>query len=44
VDVKAEIEKTLSNAKLMERLDAIRGEIKINAADAEWLNQIPGRN
>jgi parvulin-like peptidyl-prolyl isomerase len=44
VDVKAEIEKTLTNAKLMERLDAIRGEIKINAADAEWLNQVPGRN
>jgi parvulin-like peptidyl-prolyl isomerase len=43
-DVSAEIEKTLRDAKLMERLDAIRGEIKINAADAEWLNQIPGRN
>jgi parvulin-like peptidyl-prolyl isomerase len=43
-DVKADIDKTLSDAKLLERLDAIRDEIKINAADAEWLNQIPGRN
>jgi parvulin-like peptidyl-prolyl isomerase len=43
-DVAAELEKALSNAKLMQRLDEIRGEIKINAADAEWLNKVPGRN
>jgi parvulin-like peptidyl-prolyl isomerase len=43
-DVKAEVEKALSNAKLMKRLDEIRAEIKINAADAEWLNKVPGKN
>lgn len=43
-DVDAEIEKALSNAKLLQRLDAIRAEIKINAADAEWLNKVPGKN
>ena len=42
-DVKAEIEKALSNAKLMKRLDAIRAEIKINATDAEWLGKVPGK-
>jgi len=42
-DVKAEIEKALSNAKLMQRLDAIRAEIKINPADAEWLSKVPGK-
>lgn len=42
-DVKAEIEKALSNAKLMKRLDEIRAEIKINAADAEWLSKVPGK-
>ena len=43
-DVEAEIEKAVSNAKLMQRLDEIRAEIKINAADAEWLNKVPGKN
>lgn len=43
-DVGAEIEKALSNAKLMKRLDEIRAEIKINAADAEWLSKVPGKN
>lgn len=43
-DVGAEIEKALSNAKLMQRLDAIRAEIQINSADAEWLNKVPGKN
>jgi hypothetical protein len=38
-----EIEKAVSNAKLMQRLDAIRAEIKINAADAEWLSKVPGK-
>ena len=43
-DVDAELEKALSNAKLMQRLDEIRAEIKINSADDEWLNRVPGRN
>ena len=43
-DVAAEIEKAVSNAKLMQRLDEIRAEIKINAADAEGLNKVPGKN
>ncbi len=43
-DVKADVEKALSNAKLMQRLDEIRAGIKINAADAEWLNKVPGKN
>jgi parvulin-like peptidyl-prolyl isomerase len=43
-EVEADIEKAVSNAKLMQRLDAIRAEIKINAADAEWLNKVPGKN
>ncbi len=43
-DVKAEIDKAVSNAKLMQRLDQIRAEIKINPADADWLNKIPGKN
>ena len=42
-DVKAEIEKAISNGKLMQRLDEIRAEIKINAADAEWLSKVPGK-
>ncbi|MDA0204155.1 MAG: peptidylprolyl isomerase [Acidobacteria bacterium] len=43
-DAEEEIEKALSNARLMQRLDAIRAEIKINAADAEWLDKVPGKN
>ena len=43
-DVDAEIEKALSNAKLMQRLDEIRAEIKINPADDEWLRKVPGKN
>ena len=43
-DVDAEIEKTLSNAKLMQRLDEIRAEININSADEEWLSKVPGKN
>ncbi len=43
-EVSAELEKALSNAKLMQRLDAIRAEIKINSADDEWLNKVPGKN
>lgn len=43
-DVDAELEKALSNSKLMQRLDAIRAEIKINSADDDWLNKVPGKN
>jgi parvulin-like peptidyl-prolyl isomerase len=43
-DAEAEIEKAVSNAKLMKRLDEIRAEIKINPADAQWLDKVPGKN
>lgn len=43
-DVEADIEKALANAKLLKRLDEIRAEIKINAADPEWLEKVPGKN